>query len=739
MPGSLDYSESQNFLYQKINMILTDTIMMNLKRFYLLMTFVLASQIMAITPLFAASSQPEQYDVVIYGGTSAGITAAIQVKKMNKTVLLIEPTKYIGGLTTGGLGFTDTGRKNSISGLSREFYQRMKKHYEKPSAWTFGKPKDVPKRTNGMGYDAQSDVMWIFEPHVAMKIFQQMLEEANVKVLTNERLNRKTGVKMKQGKIVSIAMESGKVFSGKMFIDTTYEGDLMAAAGVSYFVGRESNDKYNEHVNGVQKGQQWHKVIHHNLDPYITPGNPQSGLIYGLSPPVKAKDGTEDHRFQAYCYRMCLTNNPKNRVPFAKPKGYQEKYYELLFRNFEAGDMHLPLGSMPMPNHKTDTNNNGVMSTDNIGMNYKYPDASYAEREKIINQHKIYQQGLCWTLANHPRVPKQVRKRAQQWGLSKDEFVDNGHWPHQLYIREARRMISDYVVNENDCYRQRIAKDSIGLGSYSLDSHVCRRYVGKKGFVESEGGFYTQAIGEYAISYRAIVPKKEECKNLFVPVCLSSSHVAYGSFRMEPAFMMISQSAATAAVLAIENQLDVQDLPYQLLRKHLLKNKQKIDIPKSLLSKSKQVLFLNQVKGIVVDDIDATYTGNWALGTGSYRFIHRGYHYDAKLGEKFNRDKTKENRTATFETKLPHAGRYEVRMAYPVIHKYAAPAVPVTIYHAKGQKKLVINQQLDKTDNQGFISLGTFSFNKDGAKVVLYNRGTKNRVVVDAIQWLPVK
>ena len=512
--------------------------------------------------------------MVVYGGTSAGVAAAIQVARMGKRVVLLEPGDHLGGLTSGGLGFTDSGDKRVIGGIAREFYRRLKQHYDQPDAWRFERPEQCEQ------YRGATDAMWTFEPHVAEATLEQMLAELQVPVLRRQRLDRAAGVASRDGRIVSIRMESGLTFVGQMFLDATYEGDLMAAAGVTYAVGRESNRQYGETLNGVQTALNTHNHrFIERVDPYVVPGDPASGLLPGVQPGSPGPDGSADHRVQAYCFRMCMTQVPENRVPFPKPAGYDQRQYELLLRNFEAGDLRVPMKPDMLPNGKTDTNNNCAVSTDNLGMNYDYPEANYERRAAIIRQHQQYQQGLMWTLANHPRVPEPVRREMAQWGLAKDEFVDNGHWPHQLYIREARRMVSDYVVTELDCRRQRLAPDSVGLGSYNMDSHNVQRYVTADGTAQNEGDVQVSPGGAYLISYRALVPRRDQSANLLVPVCLSCTHIAYGSVRMEPVFMILGQSAATAAVQAIEAGIAVQEVDYATLRARLLADQQVLDLP----------------------------------------------------------------------------------------------------------------------------------------------------------------
>jgi len=544
-----------------------------------------------------SNGQTKKYDIVIYGGTSAGVAAAIQSSRMGKSVVLIEPTDRIGGLTTGGLGQTDIGNKQAIGGISREFYGNIKKYYDDPENWKWEHKSDY-KDSGQTRTEEGEPAMWTFEPSAALSVYNAMIEKEKIKTIYNERLNRESGVKKVNGKIEVITMESGRTFIGKIFLDATYEGDLMASAGVSYAVGRESNDEYGETLNGVQAnninttltGSVSKNGFNHNfvpgVDPYIKKGDPSSGLL----PNVNEKPGLEgegDDKIQAYCFRMCLTDHPENRIPFQKPSNYDELDYELLFRNYEArkgpinemysyGNSLLPWINSSMPNRKTDTNNKFGFSTDYIGKNYDYPEATYEEREKIIEDHRNYQMGLMWSLANHPRIPEEVRAEASKWGTSKDEFERGDGWQQQLYIREARRMISDYVMTQQNCEALKVAGDAIGMAAYGMDSHHVQRYVDANGYVQNEGNVEAHGFRPYPISYRSLVPKKEECNNLLVPVCVSATHIAFGSIRMEPVFMVLGQSAATAAAMAIDQNLNVQDVPYADLEKQLLKDGQRI-------------------------------------------------------------------------------------------------------------------------------------------------------------------
>jgi hypothetical protein len=543
--------------------------------FSLTMTFLGAALLggLHVSAAQAGEASAHAYDVVVYGGTSAGVAAAIQAHRMGETVTLVCPETILGGLTASGLGWTDSGKKNAVGGFAREFYGRIKRHYDQPEAWRQEKPEDCTH------YDSEAQEIWVFEPHVAERTFEAMLAETKVAVFRDQWLDREQGVEKEGGRIVAITTLDGTRFAGKIFIDATYEGDLMAAAGVSFHVGREGNAQYGETLNGVQKARAVKHQFTAPVSAYHVPGDPASGLLPRVHGEDPGEDGEGDHRVQAYCFRMCLTKVDANRVPFPKPEGYDPMQYELLARHLDAGWRDLFHKFDPMPNAKTDTNNHGAFSTDNIGMNYDYPEASYARRRAIVAEHRQYQQGLMWFLANDPRVPEDVREALSQWGLAKDEFVENGHWPHQIYVREARRMVSDFVMTEMHLRRQMPTPKPIGMGSYNMDSHNVQRYVDADGFARNEGDIQISPGGPYPVSYEAIVPRAAECVNLLVPVCLSSSHIAYGSIRMEPVFMILGQSAATAAALAHELGCAVQEVPYARLKERLLADMQVLEMP----------------------------------------------------------------------------------------------------------------------------------------------------------------
>lgn len=518
-----------------------------------------------------AARGSDRFDVVVYGGTSAAVTAAVQARRMGKSVVIICPERHLGGLSSGGLGFTDTGDKSVIGGLAREFYHRIWRHYQSPEAWRWQKREEYGNRGQGTpAIDLDRRTMWIFEPHVAERVFEDLVGQYRIPVHRDEWLDRDSGVRRDGPRIVSIATLSGRVFRGLIFIDATYEGDLMAAAGVSYHVGREANALYGEQWNGVQKDARHHgHYFKSPIDPYVVSGDPTSGLLAKISREPPGDNGQGDHRIQAYCFRMCLTTVPENRLAFPRPEGYDSRQYELLLRVLTSGWREVFQKFDAIPNGKTDTNNHGPFSTDNIGMNYDYPEAAYGRRREITAEHEAYQKGLMYFLANDPRVPEDVRGPMSRWGLATDEFADNGCWPYQLYIREARRMLGRYVMTEHDCLGRRDTPEPVGMGSYTMDSHNVQRYVTDAGFVQNEGDVGVGAPRPYAVAYGSITPRRSECTNLLVPVCVSSSHIAYGSIRMEPVFMILGQSAATAAALAIEGNRPVQDVDYGQLRAKL--------------------------------------------------------------------------------------------------------------------------------------------------------------------------
>lgn len=514
-------------------------------------TFIAAVFTCSLLVLNLQAAEIIESDVCIYGGTAGGVAAAVETARSGKSAVIAEFGSHLGGMSSGGLSQTDIGNKGAIGGISREFYQRMGQHYGK-------------------------DEQWSFEPSVAENIFFQMVNEAKVPVYFHQRL---ASVKKDGARIAEITMENGKVYRARMFIDASYEGDLMARAGVSCTVGRESNSQYQETLDGIRPKTPKHQFIV-PVDPYLKSGDPQSGLVPLIQSGDGGTPGEGDHAVQAYNFRMCLTQNPRNKIPISPPAHYDAARYELLARYIEAriaNGKPPKLGELmhiqPMPNGKTDINNNGAFSTDFIGANYEYPDADYVKRAQIWKAHEEYTRGFFHFLATSPRVPETLRKEMQSWGLAADEFCDLNGWPHQLYVREARRMVSDYVMTEHNCRDSIKLPDAIALAAYTMDSHNCRRLV-KNGHAENEGDTQIGGFPPYPIAYRSIIPKVGECENLLVPVCLSSTHIAYGSIRMEPVFMVLGHSAAAAACQAIDDKVVLQNVDVRRLQARLLAEKQ---------------------------------------------------------------------------------------------------------------------------------------------------------------------
>jgi FAD dependent oxidoreductase len=648
-----------------------------------------------------ARGETIEADVVVYGGTAGGVSAACTAVKFGKTVALAEFGQHIGGLTSGGLGATDIGNKAAIGGFSREFYKRLGKHYNKAEAWTFA-------------------------PSAAEKELRALLSEHKIVPKFNQRL---ASVKKQGARIVEISMEDGTVYRGKTFIDTTYEGDLMAKAGVSFMVGREPNSRFGETLNGIREKTPAHQFLV-AVDPYVKPGDPSSGLLPFVKNEPLGTPGAGDKSIQAYNYRLCLTKKAENKLPIDPPPGYDAKRYELLGRYFEAlaaAGKAIKLGNllsiiMVTPD-KTDINNNGGFSTDYIGANFDYPEADYATRAKIEKEHVHYIQGFLTFLKTDSRVPADVRADMNSWGLCKDEFQDTGGWPHAMYVREARRMLSDYVMTEKVCRWQEKPEDSVGLGAYNMDSHNCRRIV-RDGKAHNEGDAQV-GVKPYPVSYRSIVPKQSECENLFVPIALSATHIAYGSIRMEPVFMILGQSSATAAAMAIDAKIPVQQVPYAKLREQLLKDAQVLDWtgpgPEARTVRP-------ALPGILLDDSDAERVGDWQDGTLAN---------DARIGNGYIHDRNENKGAARLVWRLrpPKAGEYEVVFYYVPNENRAKDAS--LILKGIGSDKIIL---LNETEKSGSRSLGTMKLGPESAVTLeLPTTGTSGYVVADGVQLLPIQ
>lgn len=614
--------------------------------------------------------------VCIYGGSSAGVTAAYSAARQGCDVTLICPDVTIGGMTTGGLGQTDIGNKQAVIGLARQFYRKLGTRYGKLE-------------------------QWLFEPGVAEEILMEYLDDPKIKVMTGYRLDR---VDKRQTRILSITCHSAAgdsvSISADQFIDCTYEGDLMAKAQVSYVVGREGNEVYGETWNGS-----WLLDQHQfpdGVDPYVIPGDPESGLLWGISPGALKPDGTGDNYVQAYNYRICLTNVPENRIPISRPAHYDSTKYELLVRLFAAQPDKRNLSDYfiwsQMPNHKTDINNRGAFSTDMIGMNHTYPEASWEERDSIVAAHKAYTLGLLYFCGTDPRVPESIRKALREWGLPKDEYVRTDHWTHQLYVREARRMIGEYVETQHDVEQEKVVEDGIGYAAYGMDSHNCERIViekdGKR-MVKNEGDVQKYVPSPYPISYRVLTPKRAECTNLLVPVCLSASHIAYGSIRMEPVFMELGQVCGLAAAIAGPGG-DVQQVDVKKIQTILRENP-----------------YLDGKEPDILIDEDS----EWITGRENWEIVSGGGSY-GRTYLKYTGDPAENHLAYMIPDHLD--GEYQL---YTFQQNYGCDKTLFTVEAGGRKEKILFNRGELRVEGQTsgeWVHLGTYTFKRESGGVVRF-------------------
>lgn len=689
-----------------------------------LVLFILFSVLLTVKSTVGYSQDEYEVDICVYGGTSAGVIAAYTAEKLGKKAMIIEPGKRLGGMSSGGLGYTDIGNKFAITGLARDFYRRLGNHYGKFEQWTF-------------------------EPKVAENIFKDYVRRGGYTVLFEHRIK---DVIKDNNRVTEIILEGASDRTreirvrAKMFIDCGYEGDLMAKAGISYVTGREDNKEFDETINGVQlmDGHQFPN----DVDPYVIPGKPRSGLLWGISDDKLPSTGKGDKRIQAYNYRICLTSDPLNRVPVTRPVDYDSTRYELLVRLFKKFPDRKTLNDYfiwsRMPNQKTDINNRGGFSTDLIGMNYEYPDASYEKRAQIIREHESYTKGLLYFYGHDLRVPDTLRQQMLQWGYPRDEYVENGNWSPQLYIREARRMRGQYVMTQHNCQGRGVVKDGIGLAAYTMDSHNCQRIV-VDGMVKNEGNVEVGGFGPYPISYGAIVPKKSEAENVFVPVCLSATHIAYGSIRMEPVFMVLAQSAATAAVMAIDNNKAVQDIDVAVLQNYL-KNDPLAD------GSVAERLTDNEDKSSV------SVTGRWIrVNEGGYgssflltssemnRQRHVAPQPPGKPGDnpkpshagQSSQPETMSVRF-TLDTDQP---RFRVYMYIPRVPN-STTRMPVKIFNGESTRSLVLDPTRLSIEGQTsgeWVDLGEVEIKNKKPYVEVSTENLQGTIVADAVLWIPVK
>jgi len=659
--------------------------------------------------LFLTSCKSDVYDICIYGGTSSGVIAANAAKRLGKTVIIIEPSNHLGGLSSGGLGSTDIGNKFAVTGIALDFYRRIGKHYNELEQWRF-------------------------EPHVAEKIFQDYVDEEQIEVVKNYRL---LNLKKEGEWIKEITIENSldpkdstnRVIKAKMFIDCSYEGDLMAKAGVKYTVGREANKLYNETYNGVQFLNE--HQFEDGIDPYKIKGDSTSGLAWGVSKYRLQPNGTGDEKIQAYNFRICLTNKPENRISISKPIGYDPEHYVLLKRIIEKRIQERKKLSVKdymiinmMPNDKTDINNKGGFSTDMIGENWNFPEADYKTRDKIAKKHENYIKGFFYFLGNDESVPDTLRKQMKAWGWCKDEFLDNGGFPHQLYVREARRMIGEYVMTQHNCQGKEVVEDGIGMAAYTMDSHNCQRIVWR-GMVKNEGDVQVGGFRPYPIAYRSIVPKATECKNLIVPVCMSATHIAYGSIRMEPVFMVLGQSAALAASMAIDDDKAVQE----------------IDIKSMIEKLNNDPMFDGKTKEIIIDNSDknVSTTGIWDTITPKKIWMDQ-YKFDCFV----NKDTVKAEKRIKFSAEIQEDGWYGLYYYCPTIDNKRilktdlTSSLPIKIHMGETVKDTVININ---DSQKKWLYIGKYEFAKEKtASIEIVADSVKSGLVaVDAVLFKPLE
>lgn len=641
-------------------------------------------------------AKENQIDICIYGGTSAGVVAAYTAANAGKKVLIIEPANRLGGLSSGGLGQTDIGNKYVVTGLALDFYRKLGKHY--------GNLEN-----------------WVFEPKIALAIFNGYVKSANIKVIYKHQLQNveKEGLKIKSITVANLEDKGSKPLkiNAKLFMDCTYEGDLLAKAGASYIVGREDNSVYNETLSGVQLLKQ--HQLPDGVDPYKIKGNATSGLLWGIGNGTLKPNGTGDKKVQAYNFRIALTNNPSNKINITKPENYDPANYELLIRQKEIqpwkGLSDVFIWSL-MPNHKTDINNRNGMSTDMIGANWDYPEADYLQRKNIIKAHEDYTKGLLYFVGNDSRIPDFIRNEMQQWGYPKDEFLDNNHWSPQLYIREARRLVGDVVMTQHHCQGREVITDDIAYAAYTMDSHNCDRLV-VNGMVKNEGNVEVGGFPPFPISYRAIVPQRSQVNNLLVPVCLSASHIAFGSIRMEPVFMVMAQSAAVAACLTIDKNIAIQDVNVDEI-KAILKANPKADFRKP------------DIISQVADDSGIEIKGNWT------NVKLKGY---GKFHLESDDNKSGNYVKFSFDPKSS-SGKYKAYYYYPK-SETDARTVSLALFNGKEIKPLTLKLKeveiLGQTSST-WVEIGEFDFafaTKPYLKILA--DGTNGKVPANAILLVP--
>lgn len=650
-----------------------------------------------LIPSTSAAQSSSSYDICIYGATSSGIMAAYTARKLGKTVIIVEPGSHIGGMTTGGLGATDVGNKHVISGLARKFYRDLGAYYGTFESWKF-------------------------EPKAASEVFRTYIKQENIEILPVAPLVEvvKEGTSIQQILVLPSGKQEAVPIQARVFLDCSYEGDLMAMAGVSYIVGRESNELYGETYNGVQLLDE--NQFPDGISPYRKAGNPDSGLLWGVNDRELAPPGSGDNKVQAYNFRLTLTDSARNRVPITRPRTYDVNRYELLLRLIRQTGKHSLddyFAWTMLPRRKTDINNRGSFSTDLIGYSWDYPEANWEKRREIILQHEEYTRGLLYFLGNDPRVPEAMRQEMKKWGFPRDEFINTGNFTPQLYVREARRMLGEYVMTEHNSSGQATVEDGIAMAAHTMDSHHVQRVV-VNGMVKNEGSVAVGGFSPYPISYRALLPKEAECSNLIVPVCLSASHIAYGSIRMEPVLMVLGQAAATAASLAIDQKRSVQSIRLRPLQNMLQNNPYMDGTPPDIAVDNSAAEHLNVV-------------GRWDTVS----------HWMGQYQENFlmSRNAGPEPRRITFTAAATQDGNYQLYLYSPggprEKEEEWARRVPVQVSVPEGTNNRMVDMEQKRND---WIPLGNYLLKRgQRVQVSIIADGISEPVVADAILLVNVR
>ncbi|MEL7497742.1 MAG: FAD-dependent oxidoreductase [Planctomycetota bacterium] len=677
-----------------------------------------------VISLFATVSQPlsaeNKADVIVYGSTPGGFCAAIAAAREGASVILLEPTDHVGAMNTGGLSHCDSNQmvRSTVLGLFDEWHMRVVKDYTDRGLKAPYNPA------------VKDQSRWTFEPHVAMRVTKQMLDEAGVKVLTERYLKSVT----KDGpRIKSLITENG-TFTAKVFVDGTYEGDLMAAADVGWTIGREGRAEYNESLAGKRYPK---KMLNIN-------GFDDKGMLLPLVTTDDAgPEEAGDKNVMTYSFRLCLTADPNNRVPMPEPANYDPDRFEIVRRALKAGEKRVGFDLYPLPGNKLDGNNSigGQFSLGLVGGGNDWHTADKEGRKKIWEAHKQYTLEFFHFLTTDPAVPAGTRNKFARLGLCKDEFADYDHFSPALYVRESRRMQGMYVISQKDILETPEKNDPIAISSFPIDSHDCQRVARQGKGVINEGTIFpvrrTNPKQGYAyhVPYRSILPKPEQCDNLLVPVALSCTHVGISSLRIEGTWMIIGQSAGVAAALAASENLAVQELPYPQLRKRLLAQRQVLELP--VFSESPAAddrIDAKTLPGIVLDDTSAELTGDWTHSTNFKPYIGKGYVFS---GEKDMKSTGDGKATVTFRFKVPKSCEYQLLMAYSA-HESRATNVPVIVTSGDFKKQITVDQTQPLPSGQQFKRVGLVPL-ESGVEttITIDNRQTVGFVVVDALQLLP--